>query len=80
MKDIPAFPIMGVAPEDGAPVEFHGMTLRDYFAAKADIPWVEARQLASNRKGGKPHYDEVLRARAFLKFAEADAMLKAREK
>lgn len=30
-----AFPLMGRAPEDQAPVEHHGMTLREYFAAHA---------------------------------------------
>ena len=34
----PAFPLMGTAPEDGNPVEFHGMSLRDWFAGQAPPP------------------------------------------
>jgi hypothetical protein len=37
MKDIPAFPVPSYVNKDGEThdVEFKGMTLRDYFAAKA---------------------------------------------
>ena len=61
--------------------EGQGMTLRDYFAAKADIPW-DACIDTLLRKGNKR--DEItlqmlIDCRVSVKFIEADAMLKARE-
>jgi len=69
MKDIPAFPLMGVAPEDSAPVEFHGMTLRDYFAAMAMNAYLsKCPETTSDKKI------------ACWSYEMADAMLKVREK
>lgn len=62
----PAFPVIG-AP--GAPEDFPGMTLRDYFAAKA------MQAIVRPGGDGTPAYCVAGRAYAF-----ADAMLAARDK
>jgi hypothetical protein len=65
MKDTPAFPVLIVdRPEELA--HFNGMTLRDYFAAKA---------LANKYTQNETMPDKV----AEWAYAVADAMLKARE-
>jgi argininosuccinate lyase len=62
-----------------------GMTLRDYFAAKADIPWREAYEHAIGRLSnegtylGEVPFEEMAKSRALLRYIEADAMLKARQ-
>lgn len=69
-------------PDDRSQV---GMTLRDYFAAKADIPWEVAMSHAVERLSSEGTYlgetpaEDVIKSRAILKIAEADSMLKARE-
>jgi hypothetical protein len=55
------------------------MTLRDYFAAKADIPWDMVVALSLRNKGQNTAIKEILEYRAKLKYAEADAMLKERK-
>lgn len=75
-KDKPAFPHQK---EDGSP--YWGMTLRDYFAAHADIPWnavIETYEI--NRKKKNPTVSEIAMYRSELKYIEADAMLAARDK
>lgn len=71
----PAFPADSYATGDGGrrPVIYSGMTLRDYFAAKAmsSVPV----QSAYNMKDNESHERYVAR-RAY---AMADAMLKARQ-
>ena len=57
----PAFPVNGYSPD------FNGMTLRDYFAAKA-------MEAIMTRSSGTP-FPSV----ANYAYAQADAMLKARE-
>lgn len=69
MKDIPAFP---VNPDINITLEprWAGMTLRDYFAAKAMQPLM-------SHSGG--YWDEDnLYGYAFMAYKMADAMLKAR--
>ena len=66
MKDTPAFPQQVQVAADGT-TWFDGMTLRDYFAAKAMQALVSADQMT-------PH-DYV----ANDAYSYADAMLKARE-
>ena len=70
MKNPPAFPVF---PETGGghAAAFQGMTLRDYFAAKAMQALIIANGPAP--QGGWPTYAERT---AYL---VADAMLKARE-
>jgi hypothetical protein len=65
MKNPPAFPQF-VLSNGGAYVE-GGMTLRDYFAAKA-MQAMETRSASGTYQG-----------RAIQAYAQADAMLKARE-
>jgi hypothetical protein len=85
MNNPPAFPSLGDIHTEvaGIPVKYHaqlGMTLRDYFAAKAlqgllsNTAWVleVAKQTSENKS-----FDTVNSSRAF---AAADAMLEAREK
>jgi len=65
MKNIPAFPVEVIYTQENE--KFNGMTLRDYFAAKA-----MQGLLASNR-------DLSWRELGALSYDAADAMLKERE-
>lgn len=67
----PAFPVIG-AP--GAPEDYPGMSLRDYFAAKA-----LAAMLANPNKEGCNCGAGGLRTFPGYAYEWADAMLKARE-
>jgi hypothetical protein len=71
MNDIPAFPTAQYA--DGVrPSGFdNGMTLRDYFAAKAMQTMAEGRGAANLNQGG---YVAV----SMMAYKMADAMMKAR--
>lgn len=69
----PAFPVTETI--------YEGMSLRDYFAANADIPWeavFNALEQKFPHKAGKLTNSEIVEYRACLKYLEADAMLKAR--
>jgi hypothetical protein len=70
MNNPPAFPVQSVYIEDQE-TNSRGMTLRDYFAAKAMQAFIIANGPAP--QGGWPTYAERT---AYL---VADAMLKARE-
>lgn len=86
MKDIPAFPFNELNQQTGlVHVQHFGMTLRDYFAAKA-MQAVLSRDLAPAVTGNRllkwaevrvddPYYPRV----ASKAYQVADAMLKARE-
>ena len=67
-----AFPLMGEAPEDGAPIEHHGMHLRDFFAAMA----MQARIMTHCQFGHNYDTEEV----PAWAYEMADYMLIAREK
>ena len=69
-KGGPAFP-QAVRETDGSTTYWHGMTLRDYFAAKAIHPLVV--ELDDEGNYWHPHH------LAELAYDIADAMLKARE-
>lgn len=56
-----------------------GMTLRDYFAAKADIAVYTPFNTLSDALGRKPTVQEMADWLAAVRFCEADAMLKARK-
>lgn len=81
----PAFPVIG-AP--GAPEDFPGMTLRDYFAAQAPDPqpwWIElnrGRDRARNphNESHKPIIRSELQLDASWRYEYADAMLAERSK
>lgn len=66
MNDIPAFPIVG---QWG--VTEQGMTLRDYFAAKAMQSFTNEVGWKSDQKW----FDEIAKGA----YRQADAMMKARE-
>lgn len=75
----PAFPWQYV--DDGQPAEIHfGMTLRDYFAAKAMAGYLTGHAIHSQQYAdwarNPPHCEEV----ASRAYAYADAMLQERQK
>ena len=73
MKDIPAFPVSG----DWSQIKDKGMTLRDYFAAKAMQGLIASpRMPAPAHHGGTDVTDFMV---ADLAYKMADAMMKARE-
>lgn len=76
----PAFPCNADAYACGAVTA--GMTLRDYFAGQADVPWnAVIETYRENKQVGcnPPTVEAILNYRAELKYIEADAMLRARE-
>lgn len=54
------------------------MTDRDYFAAHTHVEWQQAIDVLSNAGNRNPSVDDVLVARARMRYAEADAMLQVR--
>lgn len=74
----PAFPttltgpweVFGLKADETQKIEFHGMTLRDYFAAKA------MQAAATNPKGADGF---TFKQRAEWAYQQADAMLEARK-
>ena len=71
MDNSPAFPVM-FTERDDALCKSEGMTLRDYFAAKAMSGYAQ-QILADGRLN-----EEILRTIAGASYELADAMLKAR--
>lgn len=57
-----------------------GMSLRDYFAIHADVPWNATMETLALRGNKTPTVREFVEYRAALKYEEADAMLAARKK
>lgn len=70
----PAFPISTVRYEDGL-----GMTLRDYFAAKAMQAWVSVTTKTYIHRGEHQIEMAEIKEIAEAAYRQADAMLKARE-
>lgn len=69
-----AFPIPGL---QGDP-DFNGLSVRDYFAAKADV-WIYGPADALTTKlGRRPTMKELAEYVAQIRWLEADAMLAAR--
>jgi hypothetical protein len=61
----------------------NGMTLRDWLASQAEIPWdavLGTLSIKHPERDKKFTLEEVLKFRAEAKYREADAMLAAREK
>lgn len=56
-----------------------GMTLRDWFAGQADIPWNVLHAMLVQRGEHEPTSGRVAEYRANMKYIEADAMLEARK-
>lgn len=87
-----AFPSPGVVLEVGVPADqqgaYEGMSLRDYFAIHAPEPSADRVKLNLELDRGRNPYNEPHKAhlrseyeiRADLRYAYADAMLKARTK
>lgn len=77
----PAFPLSWKETNEHG-MEFHmthgGMTLRDWFAANADVPWNAVIETLSIKGEKNPTVGRMAEYRALLKFEEADAMLAAR--
>ena len=69
MNNPPAFPVQSVYIEDQE-TNSRGMTLRDYFAAKAMQGW-----LANSKTSYEASYEHL----SEIFYGMADAMLKARE-
>jgi hypothetical protein len=74
--------------KDGGPAfpvsyDLSGMTLRDWFAGQAEIPWDAVLGTLSIKhpdRDKKFTLEEVSKFRAEAKYREADAMMAAREK
>ncbi len=60
-------------------VPYSGMTLRDWFAGQADIPWNAVAETLAIKGDVHPTVSGILEYRSQLKYIEADAMLKARD-
>ena len=75
MKNIPAFPLEVIYTQENE--KFNGMTLRDYFAAKAMQALIqfEDQALPYESRNTKDFDDRV----SYQAYRYADAMMKARE-
>lgn len=77
-----AFPVVGMNSRHGQQfigVFDGGMTLRDYFAAKADIPWEVAADVVYRQNGNaNGTLTQIMRKRSQLRFEQADEMLAER--
>lgn len=79
----PAFPVArdDAFPKDsvaGSPKP--GMTLRDYFATHADVPWAAAAETFEIKHGHRPTVAELAGYVADIRHVMADAMLAERAK
>ena len=81
MKDIPAFPFQVDFPiEQGKMTEYHwGMTLRDYFAAKAMQAMLSSPEFLVVVTADQAIGNNARERVSNVSFAYADAMMKARE-
>jgi len=80
----PAFPVPDSHHANGQ-VQYgsNGMTLRDWLASQAEIPWdavLGTFSIKHPERDKKFTLEEVSKFRAEAKYREADAMLAAREK
>jgi hypothetical protein len=73
MKNMPAFPT------ENKTMFFHGMTLRDYFAAKAMQAMLASPELMVVVTADQALGENARERIATLSYRYADAMLKARE-
>jgi Tfp pilus assembly protein PilN len=80
MKDIPAFPVPSYVNKDGEThdVEFKGMTLRDYFAAKAMQAMLSSPEFLVVVTVDQAIGNNAKERVSNVSFAYADAMMKAR--
>ncbi len=69
-----AFPIPGLQDDP----DFNGLSVRDYFAAKADVSIYGPADALTTKLGRLPSMKELAEYVAQLRWLEADAMLAAR--
>lgn len=69
-----AFPIPGLQDDP----DFNGLSVRDYFAAKADVSIYGPADALTTKLGRLPTMKELAEYVAQLRWLEADAMLAAR--
>ena len=74
MKNIPAFPLEMVYTQENE--KFNGMTLRDYFAAKAMQTYIADKELVDMYCYLEKNVKQEVAVTAYMM---ADAMLKARD-
>ena len=79
----PAFPFLNPITVKDAYTSADGMSLRDYLAVHADIPWdmVKANCYEGCSEASFPKTDaKLLKERARLRYLDAEAMLSERER
>lgn len=76
----PAFPAEEMIVESRLVKASQGMTLRDHFAAKADVGAYQPFETLRSKIGRSPTISELSEYIAQIRFIEADAMIAAREK
>jgi len=59
--------------------DYKGITVRDWFAGQADVPWNAVIETLSIKGIENPTVKQMAEYRALMKYAEADAMLAARK-
>lgn len=76
-----AFPTLEIKAPNGSTLSTgsDGMSLRDWFATHADVPWNAVLETLALRGNSRPTVSEMAAYRAELKYIEADAMLAARK-
>jgi hypothetical protein len=72
----PAFPLTR---ESSFNKNYEGMTLRDWFAGQADVPWNAVLETLELRGEKNPTVQRMAEYRAEIKYVMADAMIAARE-
>ncbi|MDE3791732.1 hypothetical protein I7G86_13925 [Sinorhizobium meliloti] len=75
----PAFARASAEHSMGGNYEQDGMSLRDWFASQADIPWNAVIETLSIKGIEMPTVKQMAEYRALMKYAEADAMIAARK-
>jgi hypothetical protein len=74
MSEFDGGPVYPIVHPDGKGVQYYGMSLRDYFAAKVLASWiVAAPTLDAENEAHRDHLSS-------LAYAQADSMLKERAK
>lgn len=75
----PAYPSVLYSHERAENWSTDGMSLRDWFAGQADVPWNAVFETLGHLGEPKPTVSRLAEYRAHLKYVEADAMLAARD-
>ena len=76
----PAFPLNAKSAHGQHRFTHTGMTLRDWFASQADVPWNAVLDTLRLRGEPTPTAARFAEYRAELRYLEADAMLAERAK